>query len=99
MASAPVLACDGGLMLRTASGVPRAAFRGFGLCHGRLGAFGRRLLLLGRRGELLERRAEGVEAPGAGETVLGDQAPDGRRQCGELLVGEINDRHSSALNH
>lgn len=49
-----------------------------------------------RRGriQLGQRSAQGVEARGAGESVLLDGAPDCRRHCGELGVGEVDRRHS-----
>lgn len=47
--------------------------------------------------ELCEGAAEGVEARGAGESVLLDGAADGGGYCGVFFVGEIDCRHGLKL--
>lgn len=42
---------------------------------------------------LSERRTQRVEARSTGESVFFDGAPDRRRHCGELLVGQIRLAH------
>jgi hypothetical protein len=49
-----------------------------------------------RRIELGERRAQRVEAWGAGKPVFFDGAADRCRDCGVLVVGEINYRQSES---